>query len=232
VTTRPTPSESKREVSTRDGYDLWSGTYDAYDNPLVKLESPVVAATLGDVSGLRILDVGCGTGRHAKRLAEVGAWVTGIDFSAGMLARARTKASDRVRFVVGDLHHRLPFQEGEFDRVICCLVFDHIRDVAEVLSEMRRVCRRDGVILVTTLHPTMLLAGVQARFTDAQTGEKVWLESVHHQVSDYVNASVSAGLRLRSMSEHFVDEALTAISPNAEKYLGWPLLMVMTFERV
>lgn len=225
------PVEPTREVSTRDGYDLWSTTYDDVDNPLVKLEGPVVEATLGGVAGMKILDLGCGTGRHALRLADAGADVTAMDFSEGMLARAREKASGRLEFIVGDLHQRLPFDDASFDRVLCCLVFDHIRDVAGVLSEMRRVCRSDGFILVSTLHPAMLLSGVQARFTDAATGEKVLLESVRNQVSDYVNASVAAGVCIRSMSEHFVDEALTARSPNAEKYFGWPLLLIMTFER-
>ncbi|MCB9851714.1 MAG: methyltransferase domain-containing protein [Phycisphaerales bacterium] len=224
------PAESTREVSAREGYDLWSTTYDEADNPLVKLEGPVVEAALGEVAGLKILDLGCGTGRHSLRLAGAGAEVTAMDFSEGMLAKAREKALGRIDFVVGDLHQRLPFEDEAFDRVICCLVFDHIRDVAGVLSEMRRVCRLDGFILITTLHPAMLLTGVQARFTDAATGEKVLLESVQNQVSDYVNASVAAALRIRSMSEYFVDDALTARSPNAEKYAGWPLLLTMTFD--
>lgn len=225
------PKTPTRAVSTRDGYDQWAATYDVVDNPLIKLEGPVVRALLGDVTGLRILDLGCGTGRHALSLAERGARVTAMDFSWGMLAKARAKARSRVEFVVGDLHSRIPFGDDVFDRVICCLVFDHIRDVAHVLSEMGRVCRRDGSLLVTTLHPAMLLSGVQARFTDAVTGEKVLLESVCNQVADYVNGASTAGLRVRSMSEHFVDDALIARSPEAEKYRGWPLLLTMVLAK-
>lgn len=219
-----------REVSTREGYDLWAATYDEVDNPLVKLEGPVVAELMGDVRGQRVLDLGCGTGRHALSLAAAGARVTAMDFSEGMLAKARSKAAGRIEFVVGDLHRRLPFGDEAFDRVICCLVFDHIRDVGHVFAEMGRVCRRDGSLLMTTLHPAILLAGVQARFTDHSTGEKVLLASVRNQVSDYVNASIAAGLSIRSMSEHFVDDALIARSPEGEKYRGWPLLLTMVLE--
>lgn len=223
-----TQKSASRNVSTREGYDAWAAIYDADDNPLVKLEAPVVRELLGDVAGLRILDLGCGTGRHSIPLANAGADVTAMDFSEGMLAKAQAKSGGRIEFVSGDLHKRLPFEDASFDRVICCLVFDHIRDVVHVLSEMRRVCRSDGEILVSVMHPAMMLTGVQARFTDEATGEKVLLASERNQVSDYVNASLAAGLRIRNMSEHFVDDALIARSPRAEKYRGWPLLLTMT----
>ena len=57
-----------------------------------------------DVAGLDIVDVGCGTGRHAVRLAGRGANVVGVDFSDGMLARAREKeGASQVRWVVHDV---------------------------------------------------------------------------------------------------------------------------------
>src|SRR3954469_9134228 len=78
-------------LPTRDGYDRWAATYDTDGNPLIALEEPHVDALLGDVRGLCVLDVGCGTGRHALRLARAGAAVTAIDFSEAMLAQARAK---------------------------------------------------------------------------------------------------------------------------------------------
>ena len=54
---------------------------------------------LGDVRGLAVLDLGCGTGRHALWLAEAGATVTAVDFSEGMLSEARRKpGAAAVRF--------------------------------------------------------------------------------------------------------------------------------------
>ncbi|HEX2522509.1 MAG TPA: methyltransferase domain-containing protein, partial [Terriglobia bacterium] len=85
------PTE-KVVVPTKDGYDRWSDVYDEDGNPLLLLEEPHVARLLGDVRGLSVLDVGCGTGRHAIRFAQQGAQVTGVDFSAGMLGKARQKA--------------------------------------------------------------------------------------------------------------------------------------------
>jgi 2-polyprenyl-3-methyl-5-hydroxy-6-metoxy-1,4-benzoquinol methylase len=90
-------------VPTREGNDRWSEVYDGDGNPLIALEGPQVERMLGDVHGLRIADVAAGTSRHFVRFANVGATVTALDFSRGMLTKARTKpGADRVSFVIAD----------------------------------------------------------------------------------------------------------------------------------
>ena len=89
------------------------------------------------------------------------------------------------------------------------------------------ICRPDGFVLISVMHPAMELCGVQARFTDPDSGEVVCPESVSNQVSDYVMAATHAGLSFDHMSEHTVDHALVAGTPRAAKYLGWPLLLLM-----
>jgi len=79
-------------ISTvRAGYDRWASIYDLDGNPMQALEGPIVRAAIGDAHGLHVLDLGCGTGRHALWLAENGATVTAVDFSDGMIAQARRK---------------------------------------------------------------------------------------------------------------------------------------------
>src|SRR5262245_8338400 len=103
-------SDAIDRLPTREGYDRWAAIYDVEQNPLVVLEEPHVDQLMGDVRGLKVIDVGCGTGRHALRLAAQGAHVTAVDFSGEMLAKARAKqAAAAVRFVQHDLSHRLPF---------------------------------------------------------------------------------------------------------------------------
>jgi len=215
-------------LPTREGYDRWAAIYDGEDNPLVLLEEQHLTPLLGDVRGLDVVDLGCGTGRHAVRLAAAGARVTAVDFSDGMVAKARRKPGwDRVRFVAHDLTRTLPFADQSFDRVVSCLVLDHIADLTAFFSECRRVCRGDGFVLVSVFHPAMMLRGIQARFIDPETGRDVRPASYGNQVSDYVMGVVRSGLRLEHMSEHAVDDALAARSPRAAKYRGWPLLLLM-----
>jgi len=154
--------------------------------------------------------------------------VTAVDFSEGMVAKARAKPGwGRVRFVAHDLTRPLPFADRAFDRVLSFLVLDHLADVATFFAECRRVCRGDGFVLVSSFHPAMMLRGIQARFTDPVTGREVRPASIANQLSDYVMGAVRSGLALEHVSEHAVDDALAARSPKAAKYLGWPLLLLM-----
>jgi malonyl-CoA O-methyltransferase len=223
-----THAEAPRIVPTREGYDRWAHIYDDEDNPLIALESRLFPELLGDVHGLRIADLGCGTGRHALAMAAAGARVVAVDFSAGMLSKARAKGEDAgVQFLRHDLASGLPFVSAAFDRVTCCLVLEHIDDLQRVMAEMARICRADGRIVISELHPAMRLLDVQAQFTDPATGRKTRPAGAAHRISDYVMAAAGAGLRVERMSEHSVDDALVARSPRAAKYLGWPLLLLL-----
>jgi len=215
-------------LPTREGYDRWSEIYDVEDNPLVLLEEPLVERMLGDVRGLDLLDVGCGTGRHAVRLAQAGARVVGVDFSPGMLAKARAKpGAERVEFHEADVSAPLPFADAAFDRVLACLVLDHVFDLPAFFGQLRRVCRPGGFVLASTLHPAMLLRGVQARFHEPDTGRVIQPRSAPNRVSDYVMGALAAGLRLLELSEHDVDESLVRRTGRAERYVGWPLLLML-----
>jgi malonyl-CoA O-methyltransferase len=216
------------DLPTRDGYDRWSAGYDADANPLPALEEPCVDRLLGDVRGLAVLDLGCGTGRHALRLAGAGAVVTAVDFSPGMLAQARAKpGAERVAYVVHDLAAPLPFAEESFDRVVCGLVVDHIADLDTFFRAMRRVCRPTGCVVVSTVHPAMHLRGVRARFRDPASDREVRPASVEHSISDYVNAAARAGFMFDELVEQAADEGLADRVERARKYLGWPLLFAM-----
>jgi len=215
-------------LTTKEGYDRWAAIYDVEENPVILLEEQHLAPLLGDVRDLTVADLGCGTGRHAIRLAAAGARVTALDFSNGMVARARGKAGwERVEFIAHDLSERLPLPDRFFDRVLSCLVLDHISDIAAFFSECRRVCRVDGFVLVSVFHPALTVHGIHARFVDPSTGVEVRPASRGHQISDYVMGATRSGLTLEHMSEHVVDDDLAARAPRAAKYRGWPLLLLM-----
>ena len=105
---------------------------------------------LGDVHGLDVVDLGCGTGRHSIRLVAAGARVTAVDFSDGMVAKARRKPGwEQVQFILHDLTRGLPFSDCSFDRVLSCLVLDHVGDQTAFFAECRRICRPEGFVLVS-----------------------------------------------------------------------------------
>lgn len=223
-------SEPGFSVSTREGYDLWSEFYDGDDIPLNLLEERTVDKDLGDIRGLTILDLGCGTGRQTFRLAARGANVTGVDQSEGMLSIARKKNTDeRVKLLSHNFDEPLPFADHSFDRVVSFLALEHISDLRAFFTECRRLCKSDGFLYFTTLHPAMLLKGVQARFTDPKTGEKVYPKSFPYLTSDFVNAAITAGLRLEKLGEFACDKKDGVLSERAQKYEGYPLLLTLKF---
>jgi ubiquinone/menaquinone biosynthesis C-methylase UbiE len=224
---KPLP-RGEKVLSTQAGYDRWSEIYETDGNPLVALEEPVAHAMLGDVRGLDVLDLGCGTGRHTLWLAAEGARVTAADFSAGMLEKARSKpGAESVHFVQHDVGQPLPFADASFDRVISALVLEHVADLDAVTREIARVCRPGGRIVLSHMHPAMMLIGVQAGFTDPATGEKMHPKAHPYQVSDYVMSALRARLVIDDIVESSVDDELARTVPRAEKYLGWLLLLAM-----
>jgi SAM-dependent methyltransferase len=108
-----------------------------------------LAEQLGDLRGRRVLDVGCGTGRLSRALAErAGARVWGVDASPEMLEQARAKAPPGAAFKQARAES-LPFKDGWFERVVLWLVI-HLVDRDEALPEARRVLGADGRVVVVT----------------------------------------------------------------------------------
>jgi ubiquinone/menaquinone biosynthesis C-methylase UbiE len=105
--------------------------------------------------GMDVLDVACGTGNATIPAAQAGARVTGLDFSADLLAIARERAADamvEVDWVEGDAQE-LPFEDAGFDRVISTFGHMFAPDHERTAAEMRRVCRPGGTIAVACWIP-------------------------------------------------------------------------------
>ena len=158
----------------------------------------------------------------------MGAKVTAVDFSEGMLDAARRKpGADRVRFLRHDIHSPLPFADNEFDLVVSGLVLEHIRELDPFFAEIKRVLAPNGRAVVSAMHPAMFLRGSQARFTDPATGELVQPGSIPHSISAFVMSATRASLQLTDIEEIAPDVDFAAQYPRAEKYIGWPMLVVM-----
>ncbi len=214
------------------GYDLWSKIYDTESNPLVALDERVIWPRIGEVSGLAVLDLGCGTGRHSLRLNRNGAKVTAVDFSLGMLAQARKKpGAGAFPFVLHDLCTPLPFGKDQFDLVVSGLVLEHIPKLEPLFAEVFRVLEPGGRAVFTAMHPAMFLRGTQARFSDPETGDLVMPGSISHPFGEFAMAPIRAGFSLKEIAEFGVDEALAREHPRAAKYLGWPLLLVLVLQK-
>jgi SAM-dependent methyltransferase len=97
--------------------------------------------------GLRLLDVGCGTGHHMASLRERGFEVAGVDGSVEMIAHARAN-NPGAQIKVADVDS-LPFPDSSFDFVLCIEVLRYLPDFTRCVNEIARVLKPGGVCLVT-----------------------------------------------------------------------------------
>ena len=118
------------------------------------VDRPTMLALLGDVSGQRVLDAGCGAGHYAAALVERGASVLGLDGSAVLVAHARHRLGDQADVVQHDLDTPLDLlADADLDGVVCALVLHHLRARSQFLSEVFRVLRPGGWFVLSTTHP-------------------------------------------------------------------------------
>ena len=121
-------------------------------------ECDFIEQEIGRDKSLRIIDVGCGTGRHSIELTKRGYQITGIDLSESQLKRAEEKADEQGLQIVFEKHdaRNLPFQ-GEFDLAImlCEGAFSLMETDEmnfEILKNVTKALKDDGRLIFTTLN--------------------------------------------------------------------------------
>ncbi len=155
-------------MGARDYYEsLWQSVPAGLAAPDLQLRLKFLLARVR--AGERVLDVGCGEGRFTAELAAAGADVVGIDVAGEPLRRARVAHPDvDVRLV--DAFASWPLADASFDAVWAGEVVEHVADTAGWLSEVRRVLRPGGRLLVSTPNHSRLAVlrlALSARAFDA-----------------------------------------------------------------
>jgi len=203
-------------VDARSGYARWSETYDQPGNPLIAVEEPVVWGLFDELPVGDALDAACGTGRHARRLVELGHRVIGVDGSPEMLARAREEVP-RAQFREGDLTS-LPVEDASVDLAVCALALEHVEDLPTAIRGLARVVRPGGRILLSDLHPAAIALGGGAYFQDAGGGAGV-VRGHRHLHSDYLRTFDAAGLGVRQCLEPRFGPAEAAMQGPASMFI-------------
>jgi ubiquinone/menaquinone biosynthesis C-methylase UbiE len=221
-------TEEYRRVNVIEGYDIWASTYDGEHNPLITLEENITLDLIGDVRDQRVLDVGCGTGRYCKLLAEKGAFVAGIDPSSKMLEQARKKITTNCRF---ELHlgriEEVNLASNHFDVVVSALTVGHIIDLTSAMEKISRVIRRGGLLVISDMHPYWFVSGYDyVKFLD-RDGQEYRIPEYPHLLEEYWNLFRQFKFHIEDIKEPKIDDKLLDHFPNLLRYKGMPLALIL-----
>ncbi len=131
-------------------YDFWFTT--PIGSLIRRVESDLILDLLEPAPGEKVLDAGCGTGVFTLDIVSRGAKVTGVDLSLPMLRRAREKAAGFPFQPSSADILCLPFPDDSFEKTVSVTALEFISDAEKAVSELFRVTRRGGTIIVATLN--------------------------------------------------------------------------------
>ncbi len=171
-------------------------------------DRPAVLGLLGDVTGLAVLDAGCGPGLYASELLRGGAQVIGCDASSDMITLARRRLGPAPLLRQHDLNRPLDWlPDACIDLALLALVIHYLHDRAGALREIYRVLRPGGALVISTSHPTADWQASGGGYFDAQYEQEQWLCGLTHRywrqpLQDWISEFTAASFRLDTLVEH------------------------------
>jgi len=258
----PEPAKRFDANSVREEWDnaadAWAqGQASGRDFYRLEFFGPAHVALCGDVRGLRVLDLGCGSGYFAREMAKCGATVTGVDISPRMLAYARRIEGDcplGVRYAEGDAARLADFVERRaFDVVTSCLALQDMPDVPRVLRAVHDALVPGGRLVASIAHPCTDTPF--RRWQKDAAGAKQWLcidryfergavtyswtdwayrfdtSAYHATVEDWFAWIAQAGLRIRDLREPMPTAEAVAAQPELEDATRIPFFLLFDARR-
>jgi len=183
-----------------------------------------ILGLLPDLNRQRVLDLACGYGQLARRLARAGASVTAVDLSPAFIARAPTFEPDgeyEIRYVCADATTTTWWDGEAFDGVVCNMALMDVTDLDGALATAATVLAPDGWFAFSIFHPcypggregsTWDFGGqpswppdrgysAEGWWTTNGTGVRGHVGAHHRMLSTYLNAVVRAGFDCEAFAE-------------------------------
>jgi len=209
----------------------------------------VMLEACGTVTGLRVLDSGCGEGRFCRMLVERGAaYVLGLDLCPPMIEAARQLQSQRDEYRVADVQD-LSFLESEtFDLAVSYLNHCDLPDFAANTREIFRVLKGGGRFVIANLHPMRSASGKWYRDDQGNKlhvilddyfdeGERHWtmlgveFTNFHRSLSTCINSFIETGFSLVRLIEPTVTEEQLVPYPDLDDEMRVPNFIVFVLEK-
>ncbi len=230
MTSRDRPQdETLAYGDTLVGYDRWAPHYDVDPNAIVAATSWVLDRTPLGCADADVLELGCGTGRHARRVISEGARsYLGLDGSQGMLAVASQRHDDpRIAFASADLLGSWAVPK-QFDFALIVLVLEHLSAVEPLLVSLARALKPGGRARIIDLHPERIATGAASQFWDGHTN--VHFTSFVHDVPQLCAACDAAGFDAIRRDWLATDTMATEV-PGLNQHRGMKLMFDLKLTR-
>ncbi len=205
---------------------------------------------MGDVEGRRVLDIGCGEGRFCRLLAGLGAEITGIDLTEGLVERAQAQSEGVGTYLVGNAHDLAGVEDESFDLAVSYIVMVDLFNFREAIRSSYRVLKRGGRFIVCNIHP-MRMAKVNGWIrqgnrklfyaVDDYTSEGPRLEeiswtgkafkSMHRTLSSYITAFLESGFVLEALQEPTPSAAQLAEHPTFDDEYRVPNFIIFALRK-
>ena len=212
------------------------------------LDSPMLEAC-GDVSGLCVLDCGCGEGRFSRMMVSRGAkYVLGLDSCEPMIIAARELGTGMDEYRIADVQSLGFIDDGAFDVAVSYLNQCDLPDFAANTREVFRVLKPGGRFVIANLHPMRSAAGgwhkdeagrklhaVLDNYFDER--ERLWnmhgkdLTNFHRSLSTYLNGFMDAGFVVKRVIEPSIAPSDLGQYPELEDELRVPNFIVYVLEK-
>ena len=174
-----------------------------------------VVKLIGDADGSRILDLGCGTGRHIVYLARLGCDVYGFDASPKALSMTQEWLNDEdleATLFEHQMEDPFPYENNFFDTVISIQVIHHnlMKNIRKTINEIERVLRPGGILFVTVpvLHPGPVSEEDDWKLVEVEEGtyvpQKGWESGIPHHY--FTLEEIPIEFRSFDIHDIFLDE--------------------------
>lgn len=154
----------------------------------MELLYPTLHNLLGQVSGQRILDIGCGTGHIAKKMAKAGAKVFAFDTPKMVALAQQSTEPVPITYIAHDTTQPFPYENNFFDIITSTLVIMDIAAPQLVLNESGRTLKEGGKLIISIPHPCF--TAPVGRFRRGILG-RIHRKYAHFQVNNYFNEQPS-----------------------------------------
>ncbi len=193
--------EETREAWNRNAA-FWDARMGEGNDFVEVLIWPATKRLLALQVGERILDIACGNGLYARRLAAMGAEVTAFDFAEEMIAHARERTieyTEHIKYLVLDATDEatlLALGEGQFDAALCSMALFDMAKIAPLMRALARLLRPGGRFVFSVAHPCFNNpCAVHVAEMEEQGGEVLTSYSV--KVSGYMTPTAARSVAIR-----------------------------------